>query len=283
MQVLITGSAGKLGHLLRAAWDGGVPGLDMIWSSRQADRPADVTWDICAGPIPKIAKGAVILHLAGVLRGDHNGLAVNALMAVAVCEAARAAGAAHVFLASSAAVYGANSAENNELRSPTPLSDYGRAKLDMEKAVHCWRRRAGPKPLGITCLRIGNVVGADALFGVASRTSDLVLDPVPEQPKGPIRSYIGPQALAQVLADLIHHVRGGRSLPSILNIASPRAVSMVDLLDAANMPFQLGAPNAQVIPMVRLSTKRLSAFAPVYHANASEMIADWRGLMVTAV
>lgn len=281
MQVLITGAAGRLGQLMRAAWaDCGHLGFDPIWSRRGAGARQDVTWDILSGPAPDIAKGAVILHLAGVLRGDRAALSANAVMARKVCMAAKLAGASHVFLASSAAIYGAANRDHVEVQAPAPVSDYGHAKLDMEREALCWAHSLGPDAPGVTCLRIGNVVGADTLFGGVNPSWHVVLDPVPGQPGGPIRSYIGPQALAQVLAGLLAHV--GANLPKILNVAAPGAVSMADLLDAAQIPYSFGKPNVGAIAKVSLSTKRLAALIPLCPTNAAAMVADWRGLMAAA-
>lgn len=283
MQVLITGAAGRLGQLIRAAWaDRADLEFDPIWSYRRTDPCQDVAWDILSGPVPDIAKSAVILHLAGVLRGDRAALSANAVMARNVCMAAKLAGASHVFLASSAAIYGAAMRDHLEVHAPAPVSDYGNAKLDMEREALCWVHGSGPDAPGVTCLRIGNVVGADTLFGGVNPSRHIVLDPAPGQPGGPIRSYIGPQALAQVLAGLVAHAGAGTNLPKILNIAAPGAVSMADLLDAAQTPYTFGKPNVDVIPKVSLSTKRLAALIPLCQTNAAAMVADWRGLMAAA-
>jgi nucleoside-diphosphate-sugar epimerase len=283
MQVFITGAAGRLGQLLCAAWADCPPwGFEPIWSSRCAGPRQDLVWDILSGPSPDITKGAVILHLAGVLRGDRAALSANAAMARNVCTVAKAAGASHVFLASSAAIYGAAMRDHVEEQAPAPLSDYGHSKLDMERETLCWAHSLGPDAPGVTCLRIGNVLGADALFGGVNPSQHIVLDPVPGQPGGPIRSYIGPQALAQVLAGLVARVGAGTNLPKILNIAAPGTLSMADLLDAAQIPYSFGKPNVDAIPKVSLSTKRLAALIPLCQTNAAAMVADWRGLMAAA-
>jgi nucleoside-diphosphate-sugar epimerase len=280
MQVLITGAAGRLGRLLRAAWADCSPlGFEPIWSSRRAGSRQHVIWDILSGPAPDIGRDAVILHLAGVLRGDRAMLSANPAMARSVCTFAQAAGASHVFLASSAAVYGAAMRDHVEVQAPAPQSDYGHAKLAMEREALCWAHGLGPNAPGITCLRIGNVLGADALFCGADVSRHIVLDPVLGQRGGPIRSYIGPQAIAQVLAGLL--LRASANLPKILNIAAPGAVSMADLLDAAQLPYSFGMPNADIIPKVCLSTKRLASLMPLCQTNATALVADWRALMAT--
>ena len=280
MQVLVTGSAGKLGRILRTVWlQTGASGLSPVWTVRQPVFPDDVAWDILSGPAPLIAKDAVILHLASDLRGDTASLAANSELALKVCTEAKKAGARHVFLASSAAVYGSSAEGHTEKQQPCPLSDYGYAKLNMERDVLCWAHSAGANAPGITCLRIGNVLGADMLFGKALRDRDILLDPVLGHGKGPMRSYIGPHAFAQIIAKLGLSAVAGASLPRILNIAAPEPVYMADLLIAAKHAFRFGPPNSNVIPTVHLCTARLAALVPLVSTPAEAMVADWQRLL----
>lgn len=283
MQVLITGAAGKLGQILQSAWaDLSVIDFEPIWCSRQPSSTCNVFWDILTGAAPEIPKGAVIVHLAGILHGDKAAMAANTSMALKVCHAAKVSGAAHVFLASSAAVYGAGAHDHAEVEDPFPCSDYGRAKLHMEREALFWVQKAGPDTPGLTCLRIGNVLGADALFAAAKAGHSVVLDDVPGQRRGPIRSYIGPRAFAQVLVGLVDCVNRREKLPKILNVAASSPVHMADLLAAAEMPFHFGPPNADVSPKVSLFIKRLAALLPVPQSDASALVADWRSQKVAA-
>lgn len=277
MQLLITGANGRVGRMLRVVWAEGTEAqFEPIWSSRRPTRPSDVAWDIERGVPPSIARGAVILHLAGVLRGDAEALQSNRSMALTVCGAALAAGAKHVFLASSAAVYGSSTESLVEVQAPAPLTAYGRAKLAMERDALSWARGAGPNAPGVTCLRIGNVLGADALFGQMSDGREIVLDPAPRSKAGPLRSYIGPRVLAQVLAALLEKVALGIRLPPILNIAASDPVYLADLLDAARLPYRIGPRRADTIPKVCLSTKRLAELVPLPKATAGAIVEDWR-------
>jgi nucleoside-diphosphate-sugar epimerase len=282
MQVLITGSAGRLGRMLRAAWsDTRSLGFEPIWTARAVNSSNDFAWDILSERPPLVAEGAVILHLAGVLRGTPSALSANTAMALEVCAAAKSAGACHVFLASSASVYGPSFGDHFEAQTPSPYSDYGRAKLAMERAALCGGHDMRANVPRVTCLRIGNVLGADALFGRGESGRHIVLDPCPGQLRGPQRSYIGPEALAQVLADLIVRTLAGTTMPPILNVASPDAVFMADLLNAAHRPFCFGPPNGQAIPKVSLATTKLSRIVTLSAANAAEMVADWRRVTAT--
>ena len=280
MQVLITGSNGKIGRMLRVVWTGAAQlGFHPVWSTRDAVHDTDLQWDIATNRAPPIAKGAVILHLAGQVHGDAMALRSNSSMAVKVCAAAKDAGASHVFLASSAAVYGPTSDILAETRAPAPQSDYGRAKLEMERDALCWAQQAGPTAPGVTCLRIGNVLGADALFGQLQGGKEVILDPAPGSTGGPLRSYIGPRFLGHVMTSLLQKVMLGWHLPPILNIAARCPVFMADLLLAGQLPYRFGPANQDVIPKVRLSTRRLADFVALPKVDAGILVADWRSVM----
>lgn len=282
-QVLVTGATGRLGRMLKLAWAEGRPnGLHPVWSARRGVPGALVEWDILSGPAPALAKGMIILHLAGALRGDQVALSTNTSMALRVCDAANAAGARHVFLASSAAVYGRSNNILAEDHPPFPISDYGRAKLAMEQTVLDWSQSVGASAPGVTCLRIGNVVGADALVGQILAGHLTVLDLVAGQNGGPLRSYIGPVALADILANLTGIAASGVALPQVLNIAAKQPVYMADLLDAANLPFRFHSSGGRVVAKVKLATDILAKLTQVPDQNPQAMIADWRSLVSAA-
>lgn len=279
MQVVITGANGNIGRMLRVIWaDGTQPKFQPFWTSRCAKHPADAFWDIERGVAPAVARGATFLHLAGAVRGDAAALCSNRSMALKVCAAALDAGAAHVFLASSAAVYGAGPGDLAEIHAPAPRSDYGRAKLDMERDALSWAHEIGPTAPGVTCLRIGNVLGADALLGQAKEGREIVLDPAPGSLAGPQRSYVGPQVFAQILAGLLERVALAAYLPPILNIATPDNLFMADLLNAARVPYRFGPTRQDVIPKVCLSTKRLATLVHLPTVGAQAMVDDWRAV-----
>ncbi|MDZ4136856.1 MAG: NAD-dependent epimerase/dehydratase family protein [Paracoccaceae bacterium] len=277
MPLLVLGATGRVGQILRRQWPAGLgSGLRPIWQARAA-RPGFVSWDILKRPCPLLAgSGGVVLCLAGVTGGP--GLTQNTALALAACAAARRIGARHVFIASSAAVYGPglpmNLAEDAPLR---PVNAYGVAKRAMEAAV-------GDQP-GITMLRIGNIVGADALLGQAlpdqPASGQVVLDPVPGQPGGPVRSYIGPVTLAAVLARLCGLAVRGEALPRALNIAAPPPVAMADLLTAAGIGWRFGPENPGVVARVGLDTRRLAGLVEIAPdaGQPGVMVAQWRGLL----
>lgn len=195
---------------------------------------------------------------------------------MAACQAAAAQGARHVFLASSAAVYGPSDAALTEQTPPAPLGDYGRAKLAMERAALGW---CGTHGLGLTILRIGNIAGLDALLGGVRPGQQVQLDPVSGQ-RGPVRSYIGPRSLGSVLVQLAAMAAAGQPLPQILNIAAAPPVSMGDLLDAAGVDWRYGPPNPSVLAKVELAVDLLEGLAglPALAGQAETMVAEWRGM-----
>jgi hypothetical protein len=268
--LLVVGSTGRLGGLLRRLWPFALrDGLRPVWQARDG-RPGCLHWDVLRGPAPPWA-GGVLLSLAGG-RADP---AAEGPLALAVLAAAAAQGARHVFLASSGAVYGPglNHAED---AAPAPGSAYAAGKVAMEAAVAAWRA-AHPQGPGVTVLRIGNVAGADALLGRLG-ADEAVLDPVEGRPGGPERSYIGPQSLAAVLGRLAGLAAGGAALPPALNIAAPIPVSMAALLDAAGHPWRFGPANPAVVPALTLDTRRLQALVrlPPQACLPRVIVQEWR-------
>ena len=154
-------------------------------------------------------------------------------------------GARHVLLASSSAIYGTRGAHAcAETRVPVPTSAYGMAKLKAEQAL------AGGAP-PVTALRIGNVLGADALMLNAARASaahPVHLDRF-EGGDGPLRSYIGPATLAQVLETLLH---AGPALPDVLNVGAPAPVAMQTLLEAGGTPYAMRPAPPEAVQTVTL-------------------------------
>lgn len=248
--------------MLRAVWGPEAA----IWQARR-DVPGHAIWDPLAGNCPFSLRDSVMLCLAGPTRGDALGL--NAHLALAVMRAADAGGAAGVLVASSAAVYRPSDRDMAEDDAPDPQSPYGRAKAAMEAAV-----LAAPGPAR-SVLRIGNVVGADALIGGARPGVPVVLDPVPGAEGGPLRSWIGPVTLARVLAKLCE-IRG---LPPVLNVAQPGPLRMAALLSAAGIDWRFGPENPAVVARATLDVTRLSDLSEPFlpPATADGLIAEWRG------
>ena len=270
VRILHLGASGRLGRMVSRAWRGPAGEcLDVVPQLRRAsDAPEGAAiWSPLEEPAPDIGPVDVVIDLSGVTRGSAAALGRNVDLAAAALAAAERLGARHALLPSSAAVYGAG--PFGEDAEPAPVSDYGRAKLAVERAA-----RGRPA----TCLRIGNVVGADALLG-ASREGPALIDRLPDG-RGPRRSYIGPLGLAHVLAGLARRAARGLSMPRVLDVATPGAVAMEDLADAAGLPWRHRPARPGVIAEVALDTRRLEALLPgaAGPADPAAMVAEWRAL-----
>ena len=273
VRILHLGASGRLGRLLARAWAGPAgAGLDVrpVWRRAEGAPPGALLWSPLDEPMPEAEPVDVVIDTAGVTHGDAATLSLNAGLAEAALAAAERLGARWALLPSSAAVYGAGPCREDA--EPEPASNYGRAKLAMEHAV------AG-RPA--TCLRIGNVVGADALVG--RNEGSAVLDRLPDG-RAPRRSFIGPEGLARVLAGLARLAARGQALPDVLNVATPEAVGMEALAEAAGFAWRHREAPPGVIPVVALDTARLEATLPgaAGPADPDAMVAEWRRLAPAA-
>lgn len=265
--------------MLRRAWaqeGNGAP--QTIWQARrESDFAAlggpSMVFDPLAEPealAAAIGAADAVLALAGVISGSAEELSLNTALTEAVV---RAAAGKPVFVASSAAVYGAPDGERplRETDPLAPLSPYGMAKAAMEAAI------AG-RP-GVTILRIGNVAGADALLGRAAPEGGRVLD-VFADGRGPHRSYIGPQALARAIARLTRLAVAHLPLPAVVNLALPGTVTMDALLAAQGEGWVPRPAPATAIRSVELDVSRTLALGLVEEmpATARAIVQDLNSL-----
>lgn len=285
VSVLVLGANGRLGRILSQYWP--TAGIAPRWQQRQeskGDRGGTVVvCDILSSRAPALGRNDIVLGLAGVVPGRPQDLSLNTDLALATLDIARRSGARHVFLSSSAAVYGSKPGLYSVGAAPQPDTPYGRAKLDMERAVIA---AAADASVGVTCLRIGNVAGADALLGMAAlkwrseRHGAVALDQF-SNGTGPLRSYIGPKDLADVLARLCRLGAKGAPLPLVLNVAAPGPVAMTDLLDAARVAWAWQpAPDTAVAQLV-LDVAALTALYAFSTdaAQPARIVSQWEALL----
>lgn len=282
-RVLLVGAGGRVGRLVSAGLavsgadhvrllsQGRTPkrtaGMDLYWDP-MADGPGPlVSWVQKAGPVD------AMIVLAGVVPASGMDLSLNTEIATACLNGAQATGIPRVLMASSSAVYGAWKDTPFSERDPVrPLNAYGAAKLDMEAACAGYRA-AG---LEICNLRIGNVVGADALLlnkAGSGPGHQLRLDQFADG-GGPVRSYIAPVALARVLVGLaICPV----ALPENLNVALSSPVAMEDLARAAGLSWHFVPAPATAIQRITLDCSALGGLLPMLSlsATADEMVTEW--------
>ncbi|WP_296419550.1 NAD-dependent epimerase/dehydratase family protein [Pseudooctadecabacter sp.] len=202
MQTVILGAQGQLGgvlhrHARRAGLDwtgqGRRAGADVIWSLQ--DKPAEAVFP----------ENGTIINMIGYAGPDEDALQQANIDATdRILTLAKAHGVAHVILASSAAVYGnAGTAPITEEAPLSPLTPYADSKVRMEALAQAAAGVAGSP--AITILRIGNVAGSDALTTIARRriAAGAAMD-LHRFADGtaPVRSYIGPRDLFDVVAAL---------------------------------------------------------------------------------
>lgn len=260
-RLLVTGGSGRLGRLLQHCWHGKELGnLAPVFLGRQ-------DWDILGPSSPCFQAGDIVLDLAGVVRGDFE---LNPEISQRVAILAAEAGAELIHM-SSAAVYRGGSQPMREDDAPNPHSPYGLSKLRAERVVFKTMPSAH-------VLRLANVAGADALLTGLRTKGPLLLDPVPGQTGGPIRSYIGPLTFAKVMAALLGRLERGEAVPSVLNIAQPGPLAMADLLDADGHPWNFGPTRDGVLAKMELSTDLLQACCDLPFASASGVLAELRML-----
>ncbi|WP_299298819.1 NAD(P)-dependent oxidoreductase [uncultured Tateyamaria sp.] len=254
MGLVVLGAGGRLGRLIRDRMP-----VAARWLTR-AD--ADV---LDVGALTAVlAPGDCVMCLAGVTPAGSGDMQDNVRIAAAVLDAAAAARAGRVFLFSTAAVYGALPGPLTEDGPIAPLSPYGQAKVDME---HVAATHAHPS----TVLRLGNVAGADAILG--GWRSGFQLDVLADGTT-PRRSYIGPGALARVLATLAQTP----DVPPLMNLAAPGAVAMGDLLDAAGLAWTARPATGNTLANVTLDTTLLCRFTQMKpdDSTAQGIVADWQ-------
>lgn len=251
----VVGAGGRLGRLVRAQWRQRNPeGIAPVFLTRQ-------DWDIASGAPPEGLRPNIVLDLAGQTR---TGFEANPVIAARVATWSACHGALLLHM-SSAGVYAGGSQPMREDGPTLPHSVYGRSKLAAEAGV----RSADAKAC---ILRLGNVIGADALIGGRAPGEEVILDPVPGQAGGPVRSSIGPVTLVDVITRLIGRAVQGESLPTVVNIAQAPPVAMADLLEARRHPWRFGPPREGVLARMELATGVLEQFVDLPPATARGLL-----------
>lgn len=272
---LILGASGRVGRLLRTIWDQeDQEGLRPVWQYRQAGGHEGLVLDFMndeeslhqlLNEVDSVLVLAGVTPSSGIESHDYG---LNVEIARTVLEASQQSGVRRVFLTSTAAIYG-NSKLGQfgfvESDPASPVSDYGKSKLEMERVA------VGFGDLQTCCLRIGNISGADQLLGPGRR--DIEIDVFPDG-SGPRRTYLGPQMLASIMAQLL---TSREDIPKVLNIGGTHPVDMLDLLRAAQINYQTRAAPAGLPETVSLDCSAMRALVnePKGTDDAHEIINDW--------
>ena len=247
---LIMGASGRLGRALARVWDGPAP----VWQTR-GGAGGTLAWDVLNAPAPDLPDISGIVVLAGVTAGTPDELALNTDLALAGAELGTRLGVP-VLVASTQAVYGPQPGLLREDAPLMPASDYGRAKYAMEAAV------AAPH---VTCLRIGNVAGCDALAAGIAR-GGVELDRFADG-QGPRRAMLGPRDLCHVIQGLL----AANVRPPVLNVARPGLVAMADVLAAAGVAFNWRDAPKGALPELGQDVSLLQGICPLPAADAEDM------------
>ncbi len=267
--VLVLGTGGRLGRLLRAAWAMLKPDDTALFfqSTDPLPEPFAIRWAPGQDPA-RLPSCDAVIALWGQTSGDDAELAANVTLADHSRAVAMACGATKLIHLSSAAVYGPVS-DATEATPPAPINAYGRSKLDMEARV----RGFNDAHLRHICLRLANVVGADSLAPALKGPGPVILDRFADG-MGPVRSYIGAFDLAQVLLALTQ--LPSSSLPAILNVAAQKAVCMEDLARVAQKEVQWRQAPPEAVQTVTLRPEALGRLLPRLYptADAATLIAQ---------
>jgi UDP-glucose 4-epimerase len=258
MKVALVGGASRSARAFLRLCRRAAPDIDCLAFVRRADPDADpagtaIVADYAAIDADLLRGCDAVVNFAGTVRAadESEYKRVNAILALRLAEAARAAGAAQFVQLSSLAVYGR--AARVDADTPTaPVSAYGRSKLLAERLL---APLDGPA-FCVTLLRIPAIYGA----GMPSKLARLArlwraarILPAPRPL--PLRSAIGDRNLAAVLIDLLRRRRCGTVLA-----ADPEPFTLEDLRRA--LPFR-----AWLLPLPRVLFAPVRAAAPSLHAS----------------
>lgn len=287
LTVLVTGGAGFIGanlcrQLIASDRIGSVRVIDDL-SSGSADNLAGLEVDLVEGSI--LDEGALrrvtagcdaIVHLAAVpsvprsIKDPVRSHEANATGTVRVLEAARAAGGAHVVLASSSSVYGANPTlpKSEDLRCE-PMSPYAVSKLAAEQYAVSYARVYG---LPVLPFRFFNVYGplqaaGHAYAAVVPAFIDAALRGVPIPVHGDgnqTRDFTFVGTVTQVLSDAV--LRKVTSGP--VNLAFGSRTSLLEVVGILechlrrSLPVEHMAVRPGDVPHSQAANERLLSLFP---------------------
>lgn len=270
-RVLVMGSGGRLGRLLRAAKKRDrVQHVEMVFQSSGSE--ADIRWK-AGDALDKLPTATTVIGLWGVTSGNETALRGNTELAQLTLHVANAVGASLAIHISTAGVYGPGRmmGEDHPLM---PVSCYGHSKIDMETWIN-----EQPEHTELTniTLRVANVVGADSLAPGLMSDKPIAVDRFADG-AGPQRSYVAAGDLFDVFCRLSQ--MSPKTIPPLLNIAAPNPVAMEDLAHAARKKLIWRDAPRNAVQTVSLDVSALRKLLPeaCSRTTAAQMIDDWREL-----
>jgi len=260
-KTVIIGAGSVLGQMLHARW-----GDDD--TLRWVSRAGPLAWAVEQGAdalAPHLDGADSVLCLAGITSGPVD-FDLNTSIAKAVVAASP--DTAHIFLASTQAVYGPYPGPHSEDGATRAKGAYGESKLAMEQAVLGQGRK-------ITALRLANVLGADMLGRNVAEGKPMQIGVFPDG-RAPRRTYIDPDGLALGLSRLFDLAHSGAPLPERLNMGRAPMIEMADILRAIDVPFETPPANVGALPEVSMDLTRLFDLVPELSAPLN--LQDWAAL-----
>lgn len=248
-RILVLGASGKLGRMVRSVCQSeDFQHVDLIPVFRSGSpESGGIVWH--PGQSMEVFPDVdAVLALWGTTRGSTEVLAQNTQLAIVATELAVTLQARCVVHCSSAAVYRPGPDLLPETAELDPPSEYGRAKLAMERAIS-----QSAAPVRSVILRIGSVAGAESLFASLARGNGITLDRFKDG-LGPKRSYISPQDLTRAILALIAHAEA----KGVYNIGARHPVGMHDIAMAAGQKVTWKEAPEGAVQHVMLDTAKLS-------------------------
>lgn len=275
--VLVLGSTGQLGTLLRHHWR---DRQDVTWQARQQGAAPVLEWSVqddLTKLTRRLPRARAVVALWGVRADTAGVLGDNTELALRAIGIARATGADRVLHCSSAAVYRPGPNPLSETDIPAPINAYGQAKLKMEQTIAAAQGRDPTGPRNIV-MRIGNVIGADSLSRAmmqACRNGTAVTLDRFANGAGPRRSFLSAAGLARSIAWLVDGP--SQALPRVINLAATRATDMADLVRHAGLDLAWRKAPPTAVPLVELDTSRLRRCIGQsdISAAASDLMEGW--------
>ena len=252
-RTLILGATGKIGTAWRIGAHGAFCAQPLLQSRHQ--KLGHLQWDVLNEPAPKLTCSGIV----SLLGSTKEPARVQIALATRACDLADKLDVP-LLIASTQAVYGVQDGPLSESSPLQPANAYGEAKARMEESV-VGRRN-------VTCLRIGNVPGADLLFENA-RIGPVALDKWPDG-QGPLRSMIGLVTLARVCQALLNL----RQRPPILNVAQYGLVSMESLLAAADIDWHWTTAAGKAVQKVELDVSSLQNLVQLPSAKPEDLVKE---------